>query len=186
MIWVRQLIFVFGVGLSAVAGQAGGQVQELYGAARAAQSQGDVKGAIEKYEEILKIDPNLGPAYNNLGALYFRMGDFSNATAVLERGLKVNPAMPSAVALLGISLYETGAYDKARTRLEAALKANPKDDNVELFLAKDLSKLGKLGRCGASLTSTYNSSARKPRAVVPAGNFAFEVVRAGIGEDERH
>jgi tetratricopeptide (TPR) repeat protein len=117
-------------------------VQELYGQAKAAQSQGDIAAAIARYEEILRIAPRLGPAYNNLGALYFRQRDYRKAANVLEAGLKINPAMPSASALLGISLFEMAEYGKARPRLEAALRANAADSNAAMYLARDLTKLG--------------------------------------------
>jgi len=118
------------------------RVQTLYGEAKAAQSRGDVPGAIAKYEEMLRLDHGLAPAYNNLGALYFRQRNYQKAAATLEQGLKVNANMPTAAALLGISLYEMADYAKARPRLEAAVKANPTDANALLFLAKDLNTLG--------------------------------------------
>jgi tetratricopeptide (TPR) repeat protein len=52
--------------------------------------------------------------------------------------------MPSASALLGISLFEVGEYEQSRTRLEAALRANASDNNAELYLVHDLTKLGQL------------------------------------------
>ena len=118
------------------------RVQELYGQAKTAQSQGDIAAAIARYEEILRIAPRLGPAYNNLGGLYFRQREYRKAAAVLEAGLKINPAMPSASALLGISLFEMAEYGKARPRLEAALRANAADSNAEMYLVRDLTKLG--------------------------------------------
>jgi len=118
------------------------RVQELYGQAKTAQSQGDIATAIARYEEILRIAPRLGPAYNNLGALYFRNREYQKAARVLEAGLKVSPAMPSASALLGISLFEMGEYGKARLRLEAAVRANASDGNAEIYLVRDLTKLG--------------------------------------------
>jgi len=118
------------------------RVQELYGQAKTAQSRGDISSAIAKYEEIVRIAPGLGAAYNNLGALYFRQREFQKAAKVLEAGLKVSPSMPSASALLGISLYEMAEYGKARPRLEAALRANAADKNAEMYLVHDLTKLG--------------------------------------------
>jgi tetratricopeptide (TPR) repeat protein len=118
------------------------RVQELYGQAKAAQARDDLATAISRYEEILRIAPRLGPAYNNLGALYFRQREYRKAATVLEAGLKISPAMPSASALLGISLYEMGEYGKARPRLEAALRANAADHNAEMYLVHDLTKLG--------------------------------------------
>ncbi len=132
--------------LSAQSGSAenDAQVQQLYQDAKMAQSRGDLEGAIAGYESILKLAPRLGPAYNNLGTLYFRKQDYPKAAAILEKGLQIDPGMQSAVALLGISLYEMGEYSAARPRLETALKANPADENVRLYLAKDLTRLGDL------------------------------------------
>jgi tetratricopeptide (TPR) repeat protein len=120
------------------------RVQELYSQAKAAEAHGDLVGATAKYEALLQIAPRLGPAYNNLGALYLRQREYKKAADVLARGLKVDPKMPTAAALLGISLYEMGDYPGARRNLEAALRANPKDDHAELFLANDLIKMGEL------------------------------------------
>jgi tetratricopeptide (TPR) repeat protein len=117
------------------------RVQQLYAEAKAAEARGDQNTAIAKYQAILQIAPSLGPAYNNLGALYLRQREYAKAVEVLEKGLKIDPKMPSASALLGISLYEMGEYAPARTRLEAALRTNPKDSNVEMTLANDLLKL---------------------------------------------
>lgn len=117
------------------------RVQALYLAAKTAQDRGDLAEAEAKYEQILRVAPNLAAAYNNLGALYFRERDYLKAAAVLEKGLNVNPGMASARALLGISLFNAGEYAKARPSLEAAVRANPADVNARLFLAKDLTKL---------------------------------------------
>jgi tetratricopeptide (TPR) repeat protein len=117
------------------------QVQKLYGEAKAAEARGDLASAAASYESLLQIAAHLGPAYNNLGALYLRQKEYKKAADVLEKGLKVDPKMPSASALLGISQYELGDYAAARSHLETALRANAKDDNARLFLANDLIKL---------------------------------------------
>lgn len=120
------------------------RVQELYAQAKDAEVRGDLAGAAANYESLLQIAPRLGPAYNNLGALYLRQREYKKAVGVLEKGLKIDPKMSSASALLGISLYEMRDYVGARHNLEAALRGNPKDDNAELLLANDLIKLGEL------------------------------------------
>jgi tetratricopeptide (TPR) repeat protein len=126
----------------AVAAQDDPRVEKLYGEAKAAQAENDISDAIGKYQEILRLAPKLGPAYNNLGALYFRQRDYLKAAETLEKGLKVDPGMTSALALLGISLYEANEYKQARPRLEAAVQANPNDNNARLFLVRDLAQLG--------------------------------------------
>ncbi|MBV8808482.1 MAG: tetratricopeptide repeat protein [Acidobacteriaceae bacterium] len=123
-----------------VRGQA--DVETLHDQARSAEAAGDLATAAAKYEQILKLDPHLGPAYNNLGAIYVKQGRFRDAAAVLERGLKIDPKMTSASALLGLALFQTGEYQKARPRLEAVVAANPADNNAEFMLVNDLTKLG--------------------------------------------
>lgn len=120
------------------------RVQELYAQAKAAEANGDLRGATANYESLLKIASGLPAAYNNLGSLYLRLREYKKAAEVLEKGLKLDPKMSSASALLGIARYELGDYPGARRNLEAALRANPKDDHAELFLANDLIKLGDL------------------------------------------
>lgn len=117
------------------------RVMELYRGAKSAEQSGDIAGAISKYKSILSMAPHLGPAYNNLGALYLRTQEYRKAIAILKQGLKVDASMHSATALLGVADYEAGEYMAARVPLEAAVRANPKDNNAELYLAKDLIKL---------------------------------------------
>jgi tetratricopeptide (TPR) repeat protein len=118
------------------------RVESLYADAKAAEQAGDLASAAEKYEQILKIAPQVGPAYNNLGAVYFKQGSYGKAASVLERGLKVDRKMTSASVLLGMAYFQMGDYAKARPRLEAAVAANPSDSNAEFLLVNSLTKLG--------------------------------------------
>jgi len=148
------LLILFATFPAAFAQSANAQlrVQKLYEEAKAAEAQGNNQAAVEKYEEMLTIAPHLGAAYNNLGALYLRMGDYTKAADVLKKGLKIDPEMPSASALLGVALFQMGDYESARKPLDAALRANPKDGNAELMLAKDLMHLQELDAAAAHLT----------------------------------
>ncbi len=118
------------------------RMEQLRAGITAAQARGDLASAVRGYEEMIRIAPRLGAAYNNLGSLYVRQGNYQKAAEVLEKGLQVDPKMTSAAALLGISLYELGRYAEARPRLEEAVRASPSDTNIELFLANDLTKTG--------------------------------------------
>lgn len=122
--------------------QSSGDLEGLYNEAKSAEATGDFSSAAADYQKMLKIDPHLGVAYNNLGALYFKQGRYREAAEILEHGLKVDPKMTSASALLGMSLFKMGDYAAAKPRLEAVVAANPSDNNAELFLVNDLTKLG--------------------------------------------
>ncbi|MGI8769895.1 MAG: tetratricopeptide repeat protein [Acidobacteriaceae bacterium] len=133
------ILFAIGSGVAQSASTADDpRVATLYSEAKAAQSGGDEATAIAKYNELLKISPDLAPAYNNLGMLYIKQREYPQAADVLRKGLKIAPGMSSASALLGMALYQMGNYADARAPLEAALRANPADNNAQLLLARDL------------------------------------------------
>jgi tetratricopeptide (TPR) repeat protein len=136
------------------------QVEKLYADAKTDEAAGDLAGAIAKYKSILRVAPNVGPAYNNLGALYFKQRDYAKAAGVLQQGLKVDRKMVSASALLGMSLFQMGKYAEARLPLEETLHANPKDNNIELFLINDLTRLGQFE---AAATHLQRLAAREPK-----------------------
>lgn len=136
------LLILYALGAASWLGAQTVSVEQLHAAAKAAEARGDVAGAVSKYEEMLRIAPGLGAAYNNLGALHFRHGEYGKAVEVLRKGLKVDPKMNSASALLGISLFKMGDHANARAPLEAVLKANPNDEHATRYLAKSLLKLG--------------------------------------------
>jgi tetratricopeptide (TPR) repeat protein len=159
--WAAVFLFILiPVCSTAQADASDARVQELYKQAKAAEAEGDTASAVANYESMLKIAPRLGAAYNNLGALYLRHGDYEKAADVLRKGLKVNPSMSSASALLGVALFEMGEYGEARPQLEAALRANPKDNNAELMLAKDLVHLQELE---AAATHLQQLARREPQ-----------------------
>lgn len=138
-------------GSHAQSGQDDPRVMGLYNGAKSAEQQGDFASAVAKYKSILAIAPGIGPAYNNLGALYLKQHEYSKAIAILRQGLKVDPTMYSATVLLGITYYETGAYENARAPLESAVRTNPNDNNAEFYLANDLIKLREFDSAAAHL-----------------------------------
>jgi tetratricopeptide (TPR) repeat protein len=136
------------------------EVQQLYSEARAAQAQGDISTAIEKYQAMIRLAPRLAPVYNNLGLLYYNQHDYSHAAAILEQGLRIDPHMTSASALLGTCLFAMGEYQKARAPLEDALRGNPQDNQVELLLVRTLVQLNENSEAMQHLQSL---TARDPK-----------------------
>lgn len=180
------VLFVLG-GLSVLWSQSGtttstDRVESLHAEAQAAEASGDLASAIAKYQEILKLAPRLGPAYNNLGALYFKQGDFREAAEMLQRGLKVDPRMTSASALLGISLFQMAEYQKAETPLEAAVKANPSDINAQFFLVNDLTKLGDFEGAAIHLRQIVNKQPDNQHAWYLLGKVYMQLSQQALGK----
>jgi len=156
------------------------QIQSLYTAAREAEAQGDLDRAVEQYQSILNVAPRLAPAYNNLGALYMKMGEYKKASETLERGLKVDPKMNSALVLLGVTEFQMGDYTAARTRLEAALRADSKDTNAESYLADTLAKMGDLDGAARHLEKITQREPKNQEAWYRLGKIYVQLAENAI------
>ena len=158
------------------------KVDALNAEAKAAEAAGDWATATAKLQEIIKAEPRLGPAYNNLGVVYFKQGRYGEAVDILERGLKVDPKMRSAVALLGITLYQMGEYAKARPELESALAANPEDRNARWLLVNTLTKLGQFQSAAKSLEELVKREPRNQQAWYLLGKVYMQLSEQSLGK----
>jgi tetratricopeptide (TPR) repeat protein len=179
---MRFLVLLLFLSLPLAAQTAEDRIDQLHAEAKAAEQQGDLTTAIAKYQAMLKLQPDLAPAYNNLGALYFKQGNFGQAAETLERGLRVDPKMTSASALLGIALFQMAEYQKARPRLEAAVKANPSDTNVEFYLANDLIKLSDFAAAAERLRQLANQQPANQHALYLLGKVYVELSQQALGK----
>jgi tetratricopeptide (TPR) repeat protein len=121
-----------------------GQVEQIYGQAKALESSGHVDLAIRKYQEIIHLRPNLASAYNNLGRLYYQEMQLDEAISTLKRACALAPKLEAPRALLGFSFYQQGNFEDARRELAKAELLNPEDINAELYLARSLIQVGEL------------------------------------------
>ena len=140
--------------------QPGEDVEKLYAEAQAAKSRGDLEGTIEKYHAILKLDPHLASAYNNMGLLYFQQTNYAEAAQAFENGLHYDKNMSSSMVLLGVSYYQMGQLEKARPTLEKAVRLRPDDQTAQLYLGHTLFDSGDQ-EAGAAVLQTLLRKAPK-------------------------
>ena len=72
------------------------------------QKGGDVVGAIEAYQTVLKIDPKRVDALSNLGACYVHLGQFEDAIAHYNAALAIDPGNATVLLNLGLAYYKSG------------------------------------------------------------------------------
>ncbi len=138
----RHLI-VLGLLSCGAAGLAGQQavspeVQALYEHARSAQASNSLDQAVSDYRKILRLAPDLTPAYNNLGRLYYNLGRYPEALATLRKGLELAPEMHPAQVMLGATYFQLGRLAEAVAPLQAGVEAMPDDRFARLTLARTL------------------------------------------------
>jgi len=160
------------------------EVQRLHSEAKAAQSRDDAATAIAKYRAMIKLAPHLGPAYNNLGMLYFNRHDYEKAAAVLAQGLAIDPSMNTAQSMLGISQYKLGKTEEAKAALEKALAANPSDDYAEITLARVLVTMGEPEAATERLRDYLQRNPKDQRAWYLLGKTYLQLSESSLSRIE--
>jgi tetratricopeptide (TPR) repeat protein len=117
------------------------RIQNLYAQSAANEKNGNLEEAIKDYREIIKLNPELPAAYNNLGRLYYRHGQFPEAIESLKLACQFAPKLASPRALIGFVYFEMGDFENAQKELKIASQLNPADRNSKLFLARSMIEL---------------------------------------------
>ncbi len=97
---------------------------EQFKKALEAKEKSDVKLAIEKLNEAVRLYPQFAEAYNELGSLYLKSGDLKKAEEALRKTLQLNEKNSSAQLNYGIVLLNQRKMYEAEKELEKAVLAD--------------------------------------------------------------
>lgn len=120
------------------------------------QREEDFPSAITHYQKALKIEPDLYPALNNLGAIYLRQSDLARAESAFLKSLEINPRDSEPYINLGHVSYEQAQYPQAIERLEKGLKRSPESAVGHFFLGSAYLKVGDLAKAEENLKAACN------------------------------
>lgn len=96
---------------------------------------GDVIGAIDAYQQALKLAPQRLDARSNLGAALVRLGRFEEAVAQYRQALERDPGQAAIRFNLGLALYKAGRVDEAAAEFQQVLDHDPAQQPALLLLA---------------------------------------------------
>lgn len=80
---------------------------------------------INNLQQLLKKDPDNPLAHNNLGFLYYRVGEYGSAVKAFETAIEKKPDFPEAYCNLGLVYFNLGRYQMAVDYFERAVELNP-------------------------------------------------------------
>jgi tetratricopeptide (TPR) repeat protein len=158
------------------------RIQQLYTEAQSEDRQGRGDAAIQKYQAILRLNPKLPAAYNNLGQLYFQQGRFEEAIKSLKKACELDSKLAAPRALLGLSLYQVGDIEDAHRELQTALQLNPSDRNVKLFLARSLFELDDLKGALKLLDQLQQEDPKNTEVLYSIGIVYMMLAQSALGE----
>lgn len=109
---------------------------DFYKQGRTLQLQQDWAGAVEQYQEALRINPSYADVWFSLSECAYSMGEYSLALTYIESAskfLKNNSALQN---LQGFSLIGLGRLDEARVVFLSVLASYPNDVDARFGLAE--------------------------------------------------
>ena len=122
--------------------RASADLQSLIGRAVSLHQAGDLEGAVQAYEEAIRLGAD-GPAVrSNLGAALAGLGRVDEAVEQLRRALAVDPANTAIRRNLALAYYKAGRVAEAAGEAEVVLGAQPESEAARLLLADCLFRLG--------------------------------------------
>ncbi|MGA8299975.1 MAG: sulfatase-like hydrolase/transferase [Terriglobales bacterium] len=94
---------------------------------RALTSRGEdhFEEAIVDLQDVIRMDPNLGSAYQELGTLFALRGQYNEAESALRTAVQKTPGSGTAHSELGLLLIKTGQWQGALTEMKAAVACVP-------------------------------------------------------------
>jgi tetratricopeptide (TPR) repeat protein len=101
--------------------------------ARAQEDDGDLDEAVRTFRQVLALEPNLAPAYEGLGRIFARQGDYGAAALALQHCREIEPDRLSAIRLLAqVREREGRAQDSLGLWREAATLTQDPSDRAEI------------------------------------------------------
>jgi tetratricopeptide (TPR) repeat protein len=120
--------------------------EQLFRDAVEAQQHGDYERAVQKYQELIALRPDVLEARANLGAALVHLGRFDEAIAQYESALAGNPGQLQIRMNLALAYYKAGRIDRAASEF-ATLHGNaPAEKRVTLLLSDCWLQQGENGK----------------------------------------
>jgi tetratricopeptide (TPR) repeat protein len=104
--------------------------------------EGRASEAIQIFEEVLRVKPDLAEAHNGLGNVFLQEGKLSDAIEHYEQALQIKPDYAEAHVNMGTVFLQEGKLSDAIGHYEQALRINPDYAEAHSNLGLALSQAG--------------------------------------------
>ena len=131
--------------------------EALFRAADEAQQRGDTELAVHKYQEVIRLHPEMIAARANLGIALVALGRYDEAIAQYRAALALAPDDPVVRLDLALAWYKQADFAKAASELETLRRPRP-DQRQSLYLLADCYlRLGRNGDAVQLLEPAYQA-----------------------------
>lgn len=150
--------------------------QRLFQEAAEAQQHGDAALAVRKYQELLRLHPEVLAAHANLGLVFDSLGRFDEAVAQFRAAVALAPGDRSLRTNLAMAYYQKGDLQGAVREFSELLKDHPEDIQTATLLGNCYVRQGHPAQAVSLLTPL---AASYPNDVSLQLTLGWGLVRAG-------
>jgi predicted CXXCH cytochrome family protein len=111
---------------------------DLLGTAWAEQNR--LPNAIAAFQKAVQLDDTIPEAYNGMGGVLLRRGDFARSEPALRKAIELEPNYEEAHNNLANLLSSTARFEEARYHFEAALRIQPNNSGTRYDFAIALAR----------------------------------------------
>ena len=126
-------------------------MKQLFQDAYAAQQRGDAALAVGKYQELLRLQPDMIAAHANLGVVLVSLGRYDEAITQYNIALAEAPGDPALRLDLGLAYYKKGDFAGAAAQFASLHKEDPGNVRFAALLGNCEVRLGLIGEAIALL-----------------------------------
>ncbi|HWY88997.1 MAG TPA: sulfotransferase [Gemmataceae bacterium] len=138
---------------------------------------GKLREAVASFEEALRIRPDFGDAYNDLGIAWHHLGEWARAEGCYRQVTRLMPSCGAAYNNLGTALRGQGKWAEAFEAFEQAVRLEPNNPDLALSLGVNLHEQGKLKRA----VGCYRHALRlKPGHAAASTHLARALIEQGL------
>ena len=156
------------------------QAYNLYLTGRSKFDSGDSLGAIDSYQQSLKLEPGSAEVQLSLGHAYLKLQKNSDAAKAFRESIKLNPVVAEAHYGLGFVSFRLGRFRDAESSFKKAVAVDAKMAKAHYGLALAYQELGNntgLLEEYRLLESLDKNLAKKLAATFPQFNFSCRMLR---------
>jgi tetratricopeptide (TPR) repeat protein len=100
-------------------------IKDLFKKGEKNESEKKYKNAVDLYNQVLKIDPNHIDSLNNLGTIFYKMGELQKAINYYKKAIMITPDNVNIIYNLGLVFNNLGEHKNAIECYEKIIKIDP-------------------------------------------------------------
>lgn len=126
---------------------------------------GDNPGALDSFNQTIRINPEFGDAFFNRGEIYFRTNQFELAIADQNKAIELKPEDSTAFSARAHSLYAVGKTNEALADYSKAMELAPNSAEAATEFADTCQSLGKWKEAARAYQTALKLDGENPRAL---------------------